>query len=62
MDSCHYWEKSNYCTADEVEVRRDNELGSAAGGARMEIGTMAGNAETSASTACKTFKPKAGKS
>lgn len=57
MDSCHYWDKNNYCAADEVEVRRDKEVGKAAGAARMEVGTMAGDVETSERTCCKTFKP-----
>jgi hypothetical protein len=40
VDNCHYW-KSNYCTADALEVNPSGD----------------GHADTSEGTSCTTFKP-----
>ncbi|NLW08483.1 MAG: DUF1540 domain-containing protein [Firmicutes bacterium] len=57
VDSCHYWQKNNYCRADAIEV--DNRW--IMGGNDMEIGVLSeGSSEAAASegTCCRTFKPR----
>jgi hypothetical protein len=54
VDSCEYWSKNNFCSADGIEV--DNQAMS-----DMEIGGLGGNeaeAGSSRETYCRTYKPR----